>query len=120
MTRIYSTQSNILCHAPARGRNQGEPVYNPNGALGNSKRAKGCSLMLPDTIASADMRHLVEGKIQGAAPNIIHFCILQLWIDLDHFPSQYFRAAFDRTGSFREKCSPSAEDHAVVPQSEII
>ena len=49
----YSNQSKILCHAPAKGRNQGKPLYSPSGALGKEKEANGCSLILPLIIASA-------------------------------------------------------------------
>src|SRR5215211_4719484 len=49
----YSIQSKILCQAPANGRNQGKPLYNPRGAKGKGSRLKGCSLMVPCSIASA-------------------------------------------------------------------
>ena len=49
----YSTQSKILCHVPANGKNHGRPLYNPSGAPGKANCANGCSLIVPASIASA-------------------------------------------------------------------
>src|SRR6266542_4928291 len=68
----------------------------------------------------AHMRHHVEGKVERAAPNTVDLCILQLWKYPGHLTPQDFCASLDCIGRLREECCASAEDHAIVPQAEII
>jgi len=53
LSPAYPTQSRILCHAPAKGRNHGKPVYKPRGAAGKGNWLNGCSLIVPWSMASA-------------------------------------------------------------------
>ena len=68
-----------------------------------------------NSIQFAHMCHHVEGKIERAAPGIFDLHILQLRVDLDHFPAQDLCAALDRVRCFREEGRPRRQRSCGYP-----
>src|ERR1700687_2930971 len=68
----------------------------------------------------AGMRHNIARKIDGAAPDIFHFCIAQLRVDMDHAAAQNFGALPNGVGSFGKESGASAEEHPIVRGKAVI
>src|ERR1035441_2226781 len=73
-----------------------------------------------DAIDLPRMRHDVETKIEGAAPDVFDLGIAQLRINADHAEAQKLSALADSPIGLREKRSAAAEQHAIVGSEPIV
>src|SRR5215472_109067 len=68
----------------------------------------------------SSMRHDVESEVERAAPNVFHFGVAELRVDVNHAPPKNFCALANRVFGFGEKGSATAEQHAIVRGQAIV
>src|SRR6516162_4790507 len=78
------------------------------------------SYSVVDAVQLARVRHGIEAKVEGAAPDILNARDAQLGIDLNHLPPQDFSAApYSRT-VLGKKGGASAKQHPMVGSKAIV
>src|SRR5215472_190445 len=95
----------------------GEFSPEPSGR-GDAMTCKACREI--HLVDFSGVGHDVEGEVERAAPDVFHFGVAELRVDVNHSAAKDFRALANGAFGFGEKGGAAAEQHAIVGREAVI
>ena len=68
----------------------------------------------------SSVRHHVESEVESAAPDVFHFGVAELGIDINHAAAKDFRTLANGVFGFGEEGGAATEEHAIVGRQPVV